>query len=77
MKANKKDDHEDFEAGDYTVFSRKDGTFGILYCCPQCGVTSSGTDKHRYDHDTESLSPSIIHKCGWHGWLRSGQFLKA
>lgn len=62
--------------GEYSVFSRADKSRGIIYCCPQCGEVSAGTDKHRYNGETESLTPSIVHACGWHGWLRNGKFVK-
>lgn len=64
---------------------------GMLFACPcGCGDVSSidfsnvppkGSDTERWewdgDLDSPTLSPSL-HKqggCGWHGWLRNGEFV--
>lgn len=58
--------------GKYQPFKRSDGTYGITYCCPSCGEISAGTDNHIFNWGTHSVTPSIVHKCGFHGWLKDG-----
>ncbi|MBP0022199.1 MAG: hypothetical protein J7647_32165 [Cyanobacteria bacterium SBLK] len=59
---------------------------GLLYCCPGCGeksyLNTSDPQLPPYwarsgDLQNLTLSPSIYHKhgCGWHGWLRNGEFV--
>lgn len=67
---------DDLTLGQYSVYVRKDGTHGIIYCCIQCGKASSGTDKHKFDFETHSVQPSIVHECGWHGHLKNGELVK-
>jgi len=52
------------------------GRNGLILCCPNCGK-SSGSDYHAYDKETKTYSPSIVHDCGWHGFLKNGKFSNA
>ncbi|MCH8904813.1 MAG: hypothetical protein IIA45_12980 [Bacteroidetes bacterium] len=61
--------------GEYSRFDRSDGSKGLIYCCPQCGEVSGGTDKHKFNDEGDSVTPSIIHKCGWHGYLENNVFV--
>lgn len=48
-------------------------SYGLIMCCPKCGKVSSGP--HKYNIETKSLSPSIVHGiegCGFHGYLTDG-----
>lgn len=67
--------------GDGRIFSYGDGRHGLIIVCPQCGKVS-GTDKHIYNKETKSVTPSIIHAvelggCGWHGFVMDGWFKDA
>jgi hypothetical protein len=70
---------DDMKPGEIMPFHKtskgKDG-MGIIYCCPECGEQSAGTERHEYDPETVSLSPSIIHRCGYRGYLTNGVFVK-
>jgi len=59
---------------------KKITSYGLIICCPKCGITSTGP--HSYDIKTNSLHPSIVCnsindkgvKCDYHGWLKNGIF---
>jgi hypothetical protein len=62
------------------VFYRTDNTYQLIWICPACGQRTTG--KHKYDKETKSLHPSIVHDltlggCGFHGWLTNGWFKDA
>lgn len=51
----------------------------LIICCPGCGRNSASRGNHIYDPETQSYHPSIVHDatlggCGWHGWLKNGEF---
>lgn len=53
----------------------------LIICCPGCGKVSASAGTHLYDPATQSYSPSIVHNkdlggCGWHGWLKNGEFVE-
>lgn len=59
---------------------------GALIKCPGCGSESAlderGRDNHPswvMDKQTHTFTPSIHHQrgCGWHGWLKNGEFVLA
>lgn len=56
------------------------GRLGLIMCCPRCGETSASKDqKHTFNRETFSYTPSIIHDvelggCGYHGYLTNGIF---
>jgi len=68
-------DTDSMVKGDYMPFERSDGTVGIIYCCPQCGEVSAGTDNHILNMETESCKHSLVHKCGFHKTLTNGNFI--
>ena len=69
--------------GEGIVFAYPDGTIGMIVCCPKCGCSmASITEGHKYDKETQSITPSLVHDtkfggCGWHGWLTNGEFKDA
>ncbi len=67
-------DTSQFIKGDFACFKRSNGTRGIIYCCPQCGKVSAGTDKHIFNGITMSCTPSLVHECGWHKTLTNGEY---
>ena len=53
--------------------------YQLIICCPRCGKKSASAGNHKYDKETKSYHPSIVHDtelggCGWHGWLKDGIF---
>lgn len=66
--------------GDGLIVDYGDGRLGLIIVCPGCGkLSGSKNQKHTYDRDTQSYTPSIVHDvnlggCGWHGWLTNGVF---
>ena len=50
-------------------------SYGIIYCCPECGKTSAGTDNHMFDMNTNSCKPSLVHECGFHKTLTNGEYV--
>lgn len=71
------------EPGRAVMFTYPDQSLGLILCCPQCGkASSSSTGGHKYNPETQTVTPSIIHDkklggCGWHGFLRNGKFSNA
>lgn len=70
---------DELKKGEAIIFSYEDGTYGLIICCPQCGRTSSST-KHKFNKETQTHSPSVIHDqakggCGAHYWIRNGEFI--
>lgn len=56
------DDDELTEPGRALVFEYPDKTLGLILCCPQCGKAgTSSTGNHKYNEQTKSVTPSIIH----------------
>lgn len=77
MKANlvtPQTELDEMKPGDYSFYNTNEGRLGIIYCCPGCGKPSAGTQKHSLDLENVSVKPSIVHYCGWHGWLTNGEF---
>lgn len=67
--------------GDIMQVVGEGGLPELIIVCPNCGQKSSG--RHRYNPDTVSLTPSIVHnvkndegveQCGYHGFLTNGIF---
>lgn len=50
-------------------------SYGLIFRCPKCKEATSGP--HKLDVATLTLTPSIVHPCGYHGWLRNGEFSDA
>lgn len=50
-------------------------SWGIIMVCPKCGEPTTG--KHLWSRETMSLTPSIVHPCGYHGFLTNGEFINA
>ena len=63
---------EELLPNEVIVYSRSDGTFGLIMRCPKCNQVTTGT--HLYNKDTKSLTPSLVHPCGYHGYLTNGEF---
>ena len=81
MKANLVDIEvlEEMQPGDVMSFNKVltsglEIKKGIIYCCPKCGETSAGTENHEFNISTMNVKPSIIHRCGYHGYLKDGIF---
>lgn len=59
---------------------KKITSYGLIFCCPRCGKTSTGP--HVFNKKTKTLHPSIVCnsitdngiKCDYHGWLKNGTF---
>ena len=69
--------------GEGIVHEYKDGTIGLILCCHKCGkASSSKTGGHKYNKETQSVTPSKVHNitlggCGWHGWVTNGEITPA
>ena len=79
-------DAPDARPGDVDVRCVGGELYGYGYVCPGCGArdyltlgpppaptegwTVTGGDALRPEGVT--LAPSVLHACGWHGWLRAG-----
>lgn len=81
MKLNiVEDDELLLNKGDAVIIDYGDGRQGLIIVCPQCGKRSASKDqKHTYNPQTQSYTPSIVHNaslggCGYHGWLTNGIF---
>jgi hypothetical protein len=80
MKANVVECQENLiNKGDIYPYSGKNGLLQLAIVCPGCGKVSASAGKHKYDPLTLSYHPSIVHSkklggCGWHGWLKNGEF---
>jgi len=74
------DDEKLLNKGDAIIIFNPDlGYEQLILVCPGCGKTSASAGKHRYNRDTMSYTPSIVHDsklggCGWHGYLTNGVF---
>lgn len=65
--------------GDAIRVIGKNNVLQLIICCPGCGKISSSRGSHVFDPKTKSYYPSIVHNknlggCGWHGWLKNGEF---
>jgi hypothetical protein len=63
------------------VFNTELGWTQLIICCPGCGKVSGSACKHKYNKETQSYTPSIVHDidlggCGWHGFLTNGEFIE-
>ena len=81
IKLNLVDDYDLLiNKGDAIAYTNKElGWVQLIIVCPGCGEKSASAGKHKFDRDTLSYTPSIIHDksldgCGWHGWLTNGEF---
>lgn len=82
-------DSDEARPGDARFYSyRERARAGMLIRCPGCASlvrlplapARNGGAAWEWDGNVEAptLSPSIRHvdpACGWHGWLRSGEFV--
>lgn len=66
---------------------------GMIICCPGCNAQSavpfkndgpSATATWHWDENQShpTLTPSVLHPiekhgCGWHGWLKNGEWITA
>lgn len=66
---------EELLANEGIVYSRNDGTLGLIMRCPKCNQITTGA--HIYNRETNSLTPSLRHPCGYHGYLTNGEFKDA
>ncbi len=79
MKLNLVDDNEKLlHKGDAMVYTAN-GVKKLAIVCPGCGKVSASAGNHVYNEVTKTYHPSIVHDkklggCGWHGWLRDGEF---
>jgi len=62
----------DLKHGEGIIFSYEDGTFGLMCGCPSCGHAATGT--HKFNPETNTLTPSLQCRCGYHGHLTNGVF---
>jgi len=91
IKAKLTDDASaDNRAGVYQFSQNKDGgKAGLILRCPGCKELSflpfrSGIHSEEWDllnEDPIEITPSINHDkalggCGWHGWLKNGEFTR-
>lgn len=53
-----------------------DSKMNLILGCPACGKSSYGSN-HVYHPETKTVTPSIVHVCGWHGYLKNGIFSNA
>lgn len=78
-------DNENYPSkpGDGYEYYDSDKVLKLAWCCPKCGQTTTTAkgSNHNWEPKTKSLTPSIIHSkelggCGWHGWLKNGEFIE-
>jgi hypothetical protein len=80
MKARIVEDVDDLvNPGDILPVTGRGGFPQLIIICPGCGQKSASAGNHKYDKETISYHPSIVHDtslggCGWHGWLTNGEF---
>ncbi len=65
--------------GDAWIVKGREDNLQLVIVCPGCGRVSASAGNHVYNPDTKSYHPSIVHNtdlggCGWHGWLKDGEF---
>jgi len=70
------DNVDQYQPGEASVFSRNDGTKGLILKCPQCGLVHACSDKTNFNEETLSLSASTICQCGFHRTLTNGEWHK-
>ncbi len=82
MKATIYDDHDAFESGPAGSVYYLGG--GAIIKCPGCGSESACDERSDDNHPswvmdkaTHTWSPSVHHNkgCGWHGWLKNGEWV--
>ncbi len=61
------------------VFNPTLGWTQLIIVCPGCGKISGSARKHKFNVETNTYTPSIVHDknlggCGWHGSLINGEF---
>ena len=66
---------EELLPNEVIVYVRNDETFGLIMRCPKCNQVTTGS--HKYNKETKSLTPSLVHPCGYHGHLKNGVFVDA
>lgn len=85
MQARQVPHHQEMNSpGDFQFYS---GFIGMVICCPGCGSLSALPFRPHEppswgwngDRINPTLSPSVFHTkekggCGWHGWLKNGQW---
>ena len=69
---------EDLGKGEGIVVQSQDGTYSLMFGCPECGKLTT-TSTHSFNKATLTASPSLVHNetfggCGWHGHLNNGVF---
>ena len=81
MKAGVFEDHDAFEAAGAGAVMYLGG--GAIIKCPGCGKESACDERKGDNHPswvmdraTNTWQPSVHHSkgCGWHGYLRNGQW---
>jgi hypothetical protein len=69
-------DTSEFEKNDVEVFERKNGTFGLIVCCIDCGYVHACSDRTNYNPETKTLDKSTIcGNCGFHKTLKNGEWV--
>lgn len=68
-------EYDEFEKNDVEIFERRDGTYGLIVCCIECGYVHACKETTNYDPKTISLSKSTIcGNCGFHKTLKNGEW---
>jgi len=79
-KLNLVDDNDKLlNKGDAMIYIGRENRKQLVIVCPECGRVSASAGNHSYNEETKTYHPSIVHNkdlggCGWHGWLRNGEF---
>ena len=74
------DDEKLLNRGDAIVITNEQlGYEQLAIVCLGCGKISASAGRHRFNRETLSVTPSIVHHklkggCGWHGVLKNGIF---
>lgn len=84
MKINLVDDIDHVEkSGDaWPYYDKEKDCMRLVLACPRCGGISASAGSHKWDAQTQTYTPSIVHSvalggCGWHGYIRNGEFVDA
>lgn len=68
---------ENLKPGEAFIIDIGEGRLSLALVCPQCGeVFVPAGPRHRYNPETMSLSPSVVHTvCGFHKTLTNGEWV--
>ena len=64
-------DSEDLLQDEGIIVIASNESLSLMFRCPKCNqVTITGG--HSYNRETNSITPSVVHTCGFHKTLTNG-----